>query len=135
VGQADRFSGGAPWSPVSRGGKDHGEGQGSVPLSGIFDAVYQLVRQVPAGHVVTYGQVAAALGNIRLARQVGWAMSACPADVPWHRVVNAQGQISTRPQAGDFCPQRVWLEEEGVRFDPDGRIDLRLYGWIGLRKP
>lgn len=100
---------------------------------GFFERVYAFVRQVPQGHVVTYGQVAAALGNPRWARQVGWAMRACPDDVPWHRVVNGQGRLSIRPELGSFNPQRALLEEEGVQFEPDGRIDLRVYGWSGPR--
>ena len=100
--------------------------------SSFFQKVYELVRQVPAGYVVTYGQVAAALGNPRQARQVGWAMRACPEDVPWQRVVNSQGRISTRPELGSFSPQRALLEDEGVQFGPDGHIDLRVYGWSDM---
>ena len=60
-----------------------------------FDtAVYRLVRRIPVGSVATYGQIAARLGRPRGARAVGRAMSHCPADVPWHRVVNASGGIS-----------------------------------------
>jgi len=101
---------------------------------GFFQKVYELVKQVPEGHVVTYGQVAAALGNARQARIVGWAMRTCPHDEPWHRVVNAQGGLSTRPIHGSFNPQRARLEDEGVEFDHNGRIDLDTYGWDGLGK-
>lgn len=102
--------------------------------AGLFERVYALVRQVPSGRVVTYGQVAAALGNRRLARQVGWAMRTCPDDVPWHRVVNGAGQLSTRAEVGSFNPQRAWLEEEGVEFGVGGRIDLRVCGWNGWQE-
>ncbi len=96
---------------------------------GFYQRVYQLVRQVPAGHVVTYGQIAATLGNPRQARTVGWAMRACPPDVPWHRVVNAAGRLSTR-QACEGCgPQRALLEEEGITFEGNGHIDLDRHGW------
>ena len=101
--------------------------------AGFFQEVYELVKQVPEGHVVTYGQIATALGNPRQARQVGWAMRACPEDVPWHRVVNSQGRLSTRPEMGSFSPQRALLEDEGVQFELDGRIDLDRYGWSDLR--
>jgi len=101
--------------------------------AGFFQEVYELVKQVPEGHVVTYGQIATALGNPRQARQVGWAMRACPEDVPWHRVVNGQGRLSTRPEMGSFSPQRALLEDEGVQFELDGRIDLDRYGWSDLR--
>lgn len=97
-----------------------------------FQRVYELVSQVPAGHVVTYGQVAAALGRAKGARQVGWAMRVCPDDIPWHRVVNARGTLSTPPLSGGFQLQRALLEDEGVHFDDNGRIDLRIYRWSEL---
>lgn len=100
---------------------------------GFYQQVYELVRQVPKGRVVTYGQIAATLGNVRKARMVGWAMRGCPDDVPWHRVVNASGGLSTRPVHGSFHPQRALLEDEGVEFDHSGRIDLESYGWSRLR--
>jgi len=96
---------------------------------GFFRRVYQLVSQVPEGRVVTYGQIAAMLGDPRRARVVGWAMRDCPADVPWHRVVNSKGQVSTRNLSGGFNEQRALLEDEGVEFDLSGRIDLDAYGW------
>jgi len=99
----------------------------------LFEQVYDLVRLVPSGRVVTYGQVARALGRPRIARQVGWAMRACPNDVPWHRVVNGQGRLSTRAEIGTLNPQRMLLEAEGVHFELDGRIDLTVYGWDGWR--
>jgi methylated-DNA-protein-cysteine methyltransferase-like protein len=82
---------------------------------------------VPEGRVVTYGQVAAALGDVRQARVVGWAMQVCPEDVPWQRVVNARGELSTSPRYGNL--QRKLLEDEGVQFGADGRVDLHVYGW------
>ncbi|MCL4490217.1 MAG: methylated-DNA--[protein]-cysteine S-methyltransferase [Chloroflexi bacterium] len=94
----------------------------------LFVQVYRLVRQVPRGRVVTYGQIARALGMPHGARTVGWAMRACPDDVPWHRVVNSQGRISLRPTAG-YQEQRIRLKEEGVHFRRDGRMDLSKYGW------
>ncbi len=96
--------------------------------STIFSRVYALVRKVPRGHVVTYGQIARALGMPRGARTVGWAMRACNENIPWHRVVNARGEISLRPTAG-FHEQRDRLRAEGVRFDRAGRINLAKYGW------
>ncbi len=102
-----------------------------------YERVWQAVRQIPRGQVATYGQIAwrlppppgvgheayRALGP----RWVGAAMAACPEDVPWQRVVNAQGKISARPGAER---QRHLLEQEGVEFIHD-RIDLRKYGWRG----
>jgi methylated-DNA-protein-cysteine methyltransferase-like protein len=81
--------------------------------------VYALVRRIPRGKVLTYGRVAALLGVPRGARAVGWALHGAPPDVPWQRVVNAKGCISTR------CPehppelQRALLKAEGVRFKAD----------------
>ncbi len=98
--------------------------------------VWDVVRQVPAGRVATYGQIARllplpagvqpeeylALG----ARWVGTAMAKCPADVPWQRVINSKGEISPRPGAEG---QRRLLEAEGVVFSDRGRVDLARYGW------
>ena len=63
-----------------------------------WSPVYRVVRRIPCGQVATYGQVAAMAGMPRAARQVGWALNALDAgdDVPWHRVINAKGEVSTR---------------------------------------
>ena len=90
--------------------------------------IHALVRRVPKGHVVTYGQVAALVGTPRAARAVGQAMRVCPASVPWHRVVNSQGAVSRRGDGSGALSQRLLLEGEGIRF-ARGRIDLRRYGW------
>ncbi|MBL4685625.1 MAG: MGMT family protein [Nannocystaceae bacterium] len=94
---------------------------------GFHARVFAVVRQVPAGQVTTYGQIATLLGSPRVARQVGFAMAGAShseQDVPWHRVINAQGAISDR---GDFeraQEQRHRLEAEGVEFNERGRVDL-----------
>jgi methylated-DNA-protein-cysteine methyltransferase-like protein len=90
--------------------------------------VYAFVRRVPAGTVVTYGQVAARVGRPGAARAVGQAMRRCPSGVPWYRVVNGRGRISARPNLDGMLRQRLLLEQEGVRF-ARGRIDLRRYRW------
>jgi len=95
---------------------------------GLDKRVHALVRRVPAGRVVTYGQVAALVGVPRAARAVGHAMRVCPAGVPWHRVVNGRGTISRRGDGSGALTQRLLLEGEGVRF-ARGRIDLRRYRW------
>lgn len=96
-----------------------------------FKQVYGLVRQIPPGKVATYGQIAALLGNPRGARAVGWAMRACPKDVPWHRVINSQGRISERGRHPyDVDLQRAMLEAEGVAFEHSGRVDLSIYQWL-----
>lgn len=93
--------------------------------------VYRVVRRIPLGFVATYGQVAALAGMPGAARQVGWALSALSADddVPWHRVINAQGEVSPRttPETVDF--QRALLESEGVEFSHRGCVDLGRYAW------
>jgi methylated-DNA-protein-cysteine methyltransferase-like protein len=96
-----------------------------------YQQVYALVRQVPAGKVVTYGQVAALLGSPRAARAVGYALRFLPAgsDVPWHRVINYQGGISPRYPAESPILQRVLLEAEGVCFDVQERVELARYRW------
>lgn len=96
------------------------------------EQVYELVRRVPEGRVATYGQIAELAGFPRHARQVGYALAALKGhegDVPWHRVVNAAGRISSRFDAGSEDYQRLLLEEEGVAFNARGRIDLRRYRW------
>lgn len=100
--------------------------------SGSRARIYAVVRWIPRGRVATYGQVAELAGLPRQARQVGYALAALPEEsrVPWHRVVNARGEISLRrdgPGAGVL--QRTRLEREGVRFDGRGRIALDRWGW------
>lgn len=93
--------------------------------------VYGLVRRIPSGHVLTYGRVALAIGVPRGARAVGWALHvlAHGTDVPWHRVINAQGRISTTCNEHTAVLQQMLLEDEGVEFNSDGGIDLERYLW------
>ena len=111
----------------------------SPPDMHVFQAlVWEIVRQVPPGRVATYGQIAGLIpppGGMDPksyqafgARWVGGAMAACPDDVPWQRVINAQGKISLRPGAEK---QRELLEEEGVEFDAGGKVDLKRTQWSG----
>ncbi len=95
---------------------------------------YRVVREIPKGFVATYGQVAALAGFPRHARQVGYALfalreAAQDDPVPWHRVVNARGEISQRSDPGPEPLQRVMLEAEGVAFDTFGRIAMKRYQW------
>ncbi|RMG34909.1 MAG: MGMT family protein [Gammaproteobacteria bacterium] len=101
--------------------------------SGLYRRFYRIIAQIPLGRVVTYGQVAELAGAPRAARQVGYALAATPAglDIPWHRVVNARGEISRRADPDDMLRQRLLLEAEGVWFDENGRISLERYGWSG----
>ena len=94
--------------------------------------VWQVVEDIPPGHVLTYGEVARLAGMGRAARRVGQAMRRAPRDrkLPWHRVVNAQGRLSLPPDSRGYRRQKQRLQEEGVVFI-DGRIDLERYGYRG----
>jgi len=96
--------------------------------------VFAMVRRVPAGHVATYGQIATLLGSPRVARHVGFALAGASHSegppVPWHRIVNGRGGISTRDDSGARPDQRSLLEDEGVEFKANGTIDLHRYRWL-----
>jgi methylated-DNA-protein-cysteine methyltransferase-like protein len=97
-----------------------------------YAAIYDIVRQIPPGQVATYGQVAELAGLYGRARMVGYALYrvAPDSDLPWHRVVNAKGEISQSPvRYGSDQLQRSRLEAEGIQFDRQGRIDLQQYRW------
>ncbi len=97
-----------------------------------FQRVYRLVAQVPPGRVITYGDIARLLGRPGASRTVGWAMRQCPEGYPWYRVVNARGlpSVTARYPDGKLMQQAL-LEEEGVAFDAEGRLDLKRYAWTG----
>ena len=94
------------------------------------ERIYAVVRRIPKGKVATYGQIARIVGRCT-ARMVGYAMAAVPegSRVPWQRVINAQGTISARSHGDGDVRQRVLLEKEGVMFDANGRVDLRIFQW------
>jgi methylated-DNA-protein-cysteine methyltransferase-like protein len=94
-------------------------------------AVYALVRRIPPGSVMTYGQVAASLGLPRAARAVGTALHFLPSptDVPWWRVINASGGISISSVDHSAGFQRALLVDEGVVPSPNGTFDLERYRW------
>jgi methylated-DNA-protein-cysteine methyltransferase-like protein len=96
-----------------------------------WEQIYAVVRRIPRGRVATYGQVAELAGLEGHARQVGYALHAVPSDhgVPWHRVINARGEISPRNASDSHELQRMLLEEEGVVFDLRGRVVLREFRW------
>jgi len=102
-----------------------------VVSAGFHQRVWDVVRAVPEGSVTTYGDVATHLGSPRVARHVGWALSALPddTDVPWHRVINALGRISYRGDTVRAEVQQRRLAIEGVPFDETGRCDLKGYRW------
>lgn len=96
-----------------------------------YQRIYRVVRRIPRGRVATYGQVAALAGLGGHARQVGYALHALPDGtvVPWHRVVNASGGISTRAVRGAELVQRLLLEKEGIHLDARGRVSLDRSQW------
>ena len=96
----------------------------------LYHRIYEVVRHIPQGRVVTYGQVALVVGPQVTAQQVGEAMAALRDDhpeppVPWQRVINAQGKVSTGRH------QQQLLEQEGIVFNAKGSTDLRRFGWQG----
>ncbi len=100
-------------------------------MSTTRESIYAIVSQIPRGQVSTYGQVARLAGLPGQARQVGYALAALPAgrEVPWHRVVNARGEISARADPLFEGIQRDLLAQEGVVFGVDGRIPLSRHLW------
>jgi methylated-DNA-protein-cysteine methyltransferase-like protein len=103
-------------------------------MSHFYDEVYRATCMIPRGRVTTYGTIAAMLGRPMASRAVGYALRALPdgSEVPWHRVINAQGRISLKARhPHETDRQRERLEAEGIVFDADARVDLRRFGWAG----
>jgi methylated-DNA-protein-cysteine methyltransferase related protein len=96
-------------------------------------AICAVIRRIPKGWVATYGQVAAMAGLPRRARLVGYVLQNLdPAtEIPWHRVVNAKGEVSysMSRNGGDALQQRL-LEKEGVEFDDRNRFNLERFRWL-----
>jgi methylated-DNA-protein-cysteine methyltransferase-like protein len=95
-------------------------------MTDLYDRIYSLVRQIPHGRVTTYGQLAT-MCSIADPRDVGAAMNVSHG-IPWQRVINSRGEISIKGATG--ARQRALLEQEGVVFDADERVDLAQYGWV-----
>jgi methylated-DNA-protein-cysteine methyltransferase-like protein len=96
----------------------------------MYERIYAVVRQIPYGRVASYGQVGKLVGCT--ARQVGYALHASLGeDVPWQRVINSQGKISPHGDGIGTAMQHTLLVAEGVKFDPNGRIDMERFGWLG----
>lgn len=98
-----------------------------------YNHIYAIVRQIPKGQVATYGQVAELANLYGKARLVGYALyrlDTGTSQVPWHRVINAKGEISHSPlRHGADYRQRSLLEQEGVKFSAEGKINLREHLW------
>ena len=103
----------------------------TIPPVTSYERIYAAVKRIPRGRVATYGQIATLAGLDGHARQVGYALHALPGrnDVPWHRVINARGEISPRSAGDSHELQRMLLEAEGVEFDVAGRVALGRYRW------
>ena len=97
-----------------------------------FERVYEVVKRIPKGKVLTYGDVARAVGAPRCARQVGWALHSNPEPgvIPCHRVVFGDGRLTDGFAFGGKEVQKALLEAEGVQFEND-IIDLKKYHWEG----
>ena len=118
--------------------KTRAAGRKASGFEKVFEKIYRLVLRIPRGRVMTYGQVARILEGRYSPRLVGWAMHATPRDernIPWHRVINSRGAVSTGkviPHEPDL--QRLMLEGEGIVFDHRGRCDLAVYHWSPLKR-
>src|SRR5687768_18070719 len=94
------------------------------------ERVYRIVRQIPRGRVMTYGQIAEILGEGYTPRTVGYVMHGADTEnVPWQRVINSQGACSTGKMTMPVNLQQSILESEGVVFNEKGKCDLRTYLW------
>jgi methylated-DNA-protein-cysteine methyltransferase-like protein len=100
------------------------------PDSNYRERVYRIVRSIPRGRVMTYGQLAEILGEGYTPRTIGFVMHGSDDRTPWHRVVNAQGGCSTGRIALPSDKQQRMLAAEGVEFNERGRCDLQRYLWI-----
>ena len=98
------------------------------------ERVYKIVRRIPRGRVMTYGQIAELLGEGYTARTVGFCMHSSPDGTPWHRVLNAQGACSTGRVVLPHDKQQRLLELEGVVFDKNARCDLQQFLYIPKTK-
>jgi methylated-DNA-protein-cysteine methyltransferase-like protein len=102
--------------------------------SPVFGRVRALVKGIPRGRVATYGQLSQLIERRLTPVGIGWALSGCGDEVPWHRVINSKGTISTKGESAEL--QRSLLEAEGVRFLADGSVDLAACQWKrGSRLP
>src|SRR4051812_21468502 len=104
-----------------------------MEFESVFEQVYNLVLQIPRGKVATYGQISRLMNERLSAVAVGWALRAVPKDkreIPWHRVINSRGGVSTEKLLS-HAPnlQRNLLEAEGIIFNERGFIDLAVYQW------
>ena len=100
--------------------------------SHLYQQIHEIIRLIPRGKVATYGQIAEIVGGCT-ARMVGYAASAIPfdSDIPWQRVINYKGKISSRSGGSVELLQQELLEGEGIQFDQLGKTNLKYYRWNG----
>ena len=100
--------------------------------SPLYQQIHEIIRLIPSGKVATYGQIAEIVGGCT-ARVVGYATSAIPvnSDIPWQRVINFKGKISSRSRGSGELLQQELLEGEGIHFDKLGKTNLKYYRWNG----
>ena len=100
-------------------------------MSAFFESVYNVVSRIPRGKVLSYGDVARMCGYPRMSRQVGWALhvNPRPGEVPCHRVVFADGSLTSGFAFGGKDVQRALLEGEGVRVSDDYKVDMAVFRW------
>ena len=95
-----------------------------------YRKIYAIVKQIPCGKVATYGQVAKLAGIPGQARQVGYALNRLnDHSIPWHRVINARGEISSRSDSDYETLQQDLLAHEGIQFSVEGKISFNRYRW------
>ena len=104
-----------------------------------LDEMVKIILKVPVGKVVSYGQVASFLGSPRSARMIGWGLSRLPynTDVPWHRVVNRNGEITISHPYITPSVQAQLLKNEGVEVifvNNLYKIDIKKYGYSFLNE-
>ncbi|MGH9955861.1 MAG: MGMT family protein [Pyrinomonadaceae bacterium] len=121
-----------PWAPLaSQPGADTEFRPYNYIMDPLYrDRVYKIVKLIPRGRVMTYGQLAEILGEGYTPRTVGFCMHSSSDGVPWHRVINAQGACSTGKVVLPHDIQQRMLEAEGVEFNDSGRCDLSRFLWI-----
>ena len=102
-------------------------------MSDLTARIHDAVRSVPSGRVVSYGTIAEIVGRPGAARAVGSVLRSLPedTDVPWWRVINAQGELTIPRIHHGRAIQRALLEDEGVTVAEGGRVDMERYGWAG----
>ena len=104
----------------------------------LYEMIFDVVQQIPYGKVASYGQISKIVGCCS-AQMIGFALASLAdspsgTDVPWQRVINAQGKISPHGFGVGSGMQRSLLEAEGIEFDLENCVDFEKFGWLGSPK-